>query len=97
MKNPLYFFSCLLLSSPHLANSQVFGKSPEEKCFDAQMKVWNTIPNQPLFVYRTGSSEKKGYGKIINDKKYLTMLEGNPDKSGKAQYEAEAWVRCMKR
>ena len=78
MKNlSIFFWGCLLLSSPHLANSQVFGKSPEEKCFDAQMKVWNTIPNQPLFVYRTGSSEKKGYGKIINDKKYLTMLEGN--------------------
>ena len=76
MKILIYFFSCLLLSLPHLANAK---KSPEEKCFDAQMKVWDL-------------TKVNSY----NDK-FINSVPYTNDATGKAQYEADAWARCMKR
>ena len=67
------------------------GCSPEQKCFDAQMKVWDTTEiytwNSPTNLY-----------KEINGKTYWLMDRGKKtDKEGKAHYEADAWARCMKR
>jgi len=96
MKILIYFFSCLLLSLPHLANAQIFGKSPEEKCVDAQMKVWDAA-----------AIEKDHEGDRY---KHITGYRGNLHKKGmyffeigpkilnaKNKFEADAWVKCMKK
>ena len=72
MKTLIYFLSCFSLLA-------LVGCSPEEKCFDAQMKVWDLSK-----VYKN----QKG---IDNWGWY------DNDATGKAQFEADAWARCMKR
>ena len=96
MKIIIYFFSCLLFSLPHLANAQIFGKSPEEKCFDAQMKIWDSTPITKVKGYRYKSIV--GYlGNVPYNKDIYYFQYGQETLDAKAHYEADAWARCMKR
>jgi hypothetical protein len=104
MKTLIYFFSCLLLYLPHLANAQIFGKSPEEKCFDAQMKIWDATPIEEYLVRNkpSGDTYKSivGYpGNMrfdIESKDYWLSWDGKK-LDAKAKFEADAWARCMKK
>ena len=103
MKSLFYVFSCLLLSLPHLANAQIFGKSPEEKCFDAQMKIWDATPIEEHYGLGnkpSGDTYKSivGYpgNRRYNETEYWFSLKGKK-LDAKSKFEADAWARCMKR
>ena len=103
MKTLIYFFSCLLLSLPHLANAQIFGKSPEEKCFDAQMKAWDAAPIKEhlgLGDKPSGDTYKSivGYpgNTRYNETKYWFRYH-REKLDAKGKFEADAWARCMKK
>ena len=64
-------------------------KSPEEKCFDAQMKAWDLKKPQRGIIH----SEEK----VFIDQQRVQLQHYANDLSGKANYEADAWARCMKR
>ena len=96
MKTLIYFFSCLLLSLPHLANAQIFGKSPEEKCFDAQMKIWDSTPIKKSKGDRYKSIVGyPGNVPFYTDIYYFQFGQETLDAKGK--FEADAWARCMKK
>ena len=79
MKTLIYFFSCFSLMV--LVGCE---KSPEEKCFDAQMLAWaNTPTNERDFKHFLWKFNQPS---VYKD-----------DANGKSQYEANAWARCMKK
>ena len=86
MKTLIYFFSCFSLMV-------LVGCSSEQKCFDAQMKAWDTAETNTS--YHLGTNKIIQY-KSFNDKAYWIVVKGNPA-NGKAEYEADAWARCMKK
>ena len=101
MKLLIYFFSCLLLSFPYLANAQIFGKSPEEKCFDAQMKVFEEKQTRRQFV---SGLQGKSIGYTYHHKQMTENNSGdwkfNEEKDrwmSKSAWEADAWARCMRK
>ena len=90
-----------LLSISASANSVV--KSPQEKCVEAHMKVWDLTPWK-----EEGNKKKKYMEKIRNYKKYKFLYQKeyyefydrkllNTKKKLRAEYEADSWVRCMKK
>ena len=90
-----------LLSISVSANSVV--KSPQEKCVDAHMRVWELTPWK-----EEGSKKKKYMEKSKNYKKYKFLYQKeyyefydrkllNTKKKLRAEYEADSWVRCMKK
>ena len=87
MKILIYFSSCFSLLV-------LVGCHPEQQCFRAQMKVWDTTE---IKRGEKGSGYEQILRKEINGADYLiTDYDGNPT-NVKAQYEADAWVRCMKK
>ena len=76
MKTLIYFFSCLSLLV--LVGCQ---KSPEEMCFDSQMKLWDQTP-----------VDKDGDKFLLSTQGYFKNNE-----KGKTEWEATAWTKCIKR
>ena len=90
-----------LLSISVSANSVV--KSPQEKCVEAHMRVWELTPWK-----EEGNKKKKYMEKSRNYKKYKFLYQKeyyefydrkllNTKKKLRAEYEADSWVRCMKK
>ena len=90
-----------LLSVSVSANSVV--KSPQEKCVEAHMRVWELTPWK-----EEGNKKKKYMEKSRNYKKYKFLYQKeyyefydrkllNTKKKLRAEYEADSWVRCMKK
>ena len=90
-----------LLSISVSANSVI--KSPQEKCVDAHIRVWELTPWK-----EEGSKKKKYMEKSKNYKKYKFLYQKeyyeffdrkllNTKKKLRAEYEADSWVRCMKK
>ena len=79
MKILIYFFSCLSLLV-------LVGCSPEQKCFNAQMKLWDAKEVRTVYIRTYGQKAK-----VFKHDVYII------DDEGKAEYEANAWARCMKR
>lgn len=97
MKTLIYFFSCLLLSLPHLANAQIFGKPPEEKCFDAQMKAWDAAPIEKFSDSITYKSIVGYPGNTPYNETEYYFQYARKKLDAKGKFEADAWARCMKR
>ena len=57
------------------------------------MKAWDTAETNTS--YHLGTNKIIQY-KSFNDKAYWIVVKGNPA-NGKAEYEADAWARCMKK
>ena len=100
MKNLVPVFLSLL-SINVSANSIV--KSPQEQCVDAHIRVWELTPWK-----EEGSKKKKYMEKSKNYKKYKFLYQKeyyefydrkllNTKKKLRAEYEADSWVRCMKK
>ena len=100
MKNLIPVFLSLL-SINVSANSIV--KSPQEQCVDAHMRVWELTPWK-----EEGNKKKKYMEKSRNYKKYKFLYQKeyyefydrklfNTKKKLRAEYEADSWVRCMKK
>ena len=92
----LFFFSINVS-----ANSIV--KSPQEQCVDAHMRLWELTPWK-----EEGNQKKKYMEKSRNYKKYKFLYQKeyyefydmellNTKKKLRAEYEADSWVRCMKK
>ena len=92
----LFFFSINVS-----ANSIV--KSPQEQCVDAHVRVWELTPWK-----EEGNKKKKYMEKSRNYKKYKFLYQKeyyefydmellNTKKKLRAEYEADSWVRCMKK
>ena len=90
-----------LLSISGSANSVI--KSPQEKCVEAHMRVWELTPWK-----EEGNKKKKYMEKSRNYKKYKFLYQKeyyefydmellNTKKKLRAEYEADSWVRCMKK
>ena len=90
-----------LLSINVSANSIV--KSPQEQCVDAHMRVWELTPWK-----EEGNKKKKYMEKSRNYKKYKFLYQKeyyefydrkllNTKNKLQAEYEADSWVRCMKK
>ena len=100
MKNIVSLFLSLLSISVS-ANSIV--KSPQEQCVDAHMRVWELTPWK-----EEGNKKKKYMEKSRNYKKYKFLYQKeyyefydlkllNTKNKLRAEYEADSWVRCMKK
>ena len=92
----LFFFSINVS-----ANSIV--KSPQEQCVDAHMRLWEFTPWK-----EEGNKKKKYMEKSRNYKKYKFLYQKeyyefydrkllNTKNKLQAEYEADSWVRCMKK
>ena len=90
-----------LLSISVSANSVI--KSPQEQCVDAHMRVWELTPWKEV-----GNNKKKYMEKSKNYKKYKFLYQKeyyefydrkllNTKNKLRAEYEADSWVRCMKK
>ena len=90
-----------LLSISVSANSVI--KSPQEACVEAHMRVWELTPWK-----EEGDKKKKYMEKSKNYKKYKFLYQKeyyefydrkllNTKKKLRAEYEADSWVRCMKK
>ena len=90
-----------LLSISGSANSVI--KSPQEKCVEAHMRVWELTPWK-----EEGNKKKKYMEKSRNYKKYKFLYQKeyyefydrkllNTKNKLQAEYEADSWVRCMKK
>ena len=89
-----------LLSISVSANSVI--KSPQEKCVEAHMRVWELTP------WKEEGNKKKYMEKSRNYKKYKFLYQKeyyefydrkllNTKKKLRVEYEADSWVRCMKK
>ena len=78
-------------------------KSPQEKCVDAHMRLWEATP-----WLEEGSKNKKYMEKSRNYRKYKSLFQKgyyefynkellNSKKKLRAEYEADSWVRCMRK
>ena len=78
-------------------------KSPQEQCVDAHMRVWELTPWK-----EEGNKKKKYMEKSRNYKKYKFLYQKeyyefydrkplNSKKKLEAEFEADSWVRCMKK
>ena len=97
----LFSVFLFLLSISGSANSVV--KSPQEKCVEAHMRVWELTPWK-----EEGNKKKKYMEKSRNYKKYKFLYQKeyyefydrkllNTKNKLRAEYEADSWVRCMKK
>ena len=100
MKHPISVV-LFLLSISVSANSVI--KSPQEKCVEAHMRVWELTPWK-----EEGNKKKKYMEKSRNYKKYKFLYQKeyyefydrkllNTKNKLRAEYEADSWVRCMKK
>ncbi len=97
----LFFFTMFFLSLNIFAQST--GKSPERNCVDAHMRLWDLTPWQ-----EKGNKKKRFQDKSKNYQKYKFLYKKeyyesynskqiNSLKKLRAEFEADAWVRCMKK
>ena len=100
MKN---LISAFLLFSSMYTFANPIAKSPQEQCVDAHMRVWELTPWK-----EEGNDKKRYMEKSRNYKKYKFLYQKeyyefydrkllNTKKKLRAEYEADSWVRCMKK
>ena len=100
MKNLVSVFLSVLSIS---ASENSIAKSPQEQCVDAHMRVWELTPWK-----EEGNKKKKYMEKSRNYKKYKFLYQKeyyefydrkllNTKNKLRAEYEADSWVRCMKK
>ncbi len=77
--------------------------SPQKQCVDAHLKLWSLTPWK-----ENGNKKKRYLDKSRNYKKYKSLYQKeyyefynskqiNSQKKLRAEFEADAWVRCMRK
>ena len=100
MKSLVIVFLSLLSTS---VSANPIAKSPQEQSVDSHMRVWELTPWK-----EEGNKKKKYMEKSRNYKKYKFLYQKeyyefydtkllNTKKKLRAEYEADSWVRCMKK